>query len=895
MNKGKRYTHRNYKYMRNFADLDLQLQELSPLVPQPDSGQAAEEWRRRGALKAVAMASLPWPFFRQVLFAKARRRRRILHQALEAITWLTHQRAATPQLSQSGRAVRRHVALTLLYGSSWIHLLERTVLHLERLQFAWPLLVVSIGKDAFKACQQLQRKSSSVRVGCWRPNTPSQVHRFTIIHILLHLGVDVFYFDMDTFFLKNPLPALLSQVRRGKYEILFSGHGDGDCVAAPFHYPALLTYSGDWSLLLSDVTRGQGLWDVHVASSDQHRRVLHQSDVQNPAQSSGTIKSHWPQDSERALATKDAKVTKPDEIDLEKVVADAEDADDERLARELSEYDDVSDSIVAAAVRDAETNNPEVEIELARAKRQQEIASAVVIPSGPVYDVLSLVDKYGGTSEVYENHKVAAQAGYFQQLPQIRKFLFDFVDVHRQNADQSFVEFEHATGSKLVLVGTNHISRNSTEFARQTVLKERPECLVIERRLGDDSLQRLTLPEKQLQEKLMAKPPAEFLSSDTAIDRARKFQTDRMWLEASAGWRDIGGEAAVCHEFGAAVEAFAQLRKEGTDGQGPRGGTLCFGDSDLRPLYKRTQDAGMPPSLNDLGLGANVALRDLQFSKALRVAMRTHKSVVGVIGDGHLAGITKLMQQDPQVRVVKQGVPLDPPSWEDDMKDRGRKWEREALGGGLLFMRLVEAIDASPIGNWMDAEAVLELEAMKEETSARLEEDGLEAEPVAPSSSQLGEDFTARGLLVTPKNEQELRRWLSGQRLGGQEAGEFPFENRRLRKAAPKLPNTGFPYTKEEAERAQEENVVMLGSPLQTPAGELGVAFPPEDLPKVRVGVMEDENEVVIGFVGWYGHVSRMLVFHWCNSPLKDKWEEINAAYDAAEAIEASPTLSNVR
>lgn len=531
--------------------------------------------------------------------------------------------------------------------------------------------------------------------------------------------------------------------------------------------------------------------------------------IQQPLRSLPTLRASSPKDSERSLATKDdAKVTKPGQVDLEQVVKDAENADDERLARELSEYDDVADSIVAAAVRDAETNNPEVEIELARAKRQQEIAQAVVIPSGPVYDVLSLVDKYGGTSEVYENHKVAAQAGYFQQLPQLRTFLFDFVDVHRQQADQSFVEFEHATGSKLVLVGTNHISRNSTEFARQTVLKERPECLVIERRLGDDSLQRLTVPERQLQEKLMAKPPAEFLSSDTEVDRARKFQTDRMWLEASPGWRDIGGEAAGCHEFGAAVEAFAQLRKEGKDGMGPRGGTLCFGDSDLRPLYKRAEDAGLPPSLNDLGLGANVALRDLQFSKALRVAMKTHNSVVGVIGDGHLAGITKLMQQDPQVRVVKKGVPLDPPSWADDMKDGGRKWEREALGGGLLFMRLVEAMDASPIGNWMDAEAVLELQAMKEETLARIEEDGLEAEPVAPVSSSLGEDFTARGLLVTPKSEEELRRWLSGQRLGGQEAGDFPFENRRLRKAPPKLPNTGFPYTKEEAERAQEENVI---------------------------------------------------------------------------------------
>ena len=48
-------------------------------------------------------------------------------------------------------------------------------------------------------------------------------------------------------------------------------------------------------------------------------------------------------------------------------------------------------------------------------------------------------------------------------------------------------QFEHASGSKLVLVGTNHLSRRSTSFSREVVLKERPECLVIERRLGDDS------------------------------------------------------------------------------------------------------------------------------------------------------------------------------------------------------------------------------------------------------------------------------------------------------------------------------------------------------------------------------------------------------------------------
>jgi len=68
------------------------------------------------------------------------------------------------------------------------------------------------------------------RVFCWRPDTESQMHRFTIVHILLHLGVDVFYFDMDTFFFKNPLPAVLGQVRKQRLDTLFASHADGDCI-----------------------------------------------------------------------------------------------------------------------------------------------------------------------------------------------------------------------------------------------------------------------------------------------------------------------------------------------------------------------------------------------------------------------------------------------------------------------------------------------------------------------------------------------------------------------------------------------------------------------------------------------------------------------------------------
>lgn len=45
-------------------------------------------------------------------------------------------------LTSPGQRQRRSVALTLLYGSTWSHLLPRMVWHLCTLGFAWPLLVV---------------------------------------------------------------------------------------------------------------------------------------------------------------------------------------------------------------------------------------------------------------------------------------------------------------------------------------------------------------------------------------------------------------------------------------------------------------------------------------------------------------------------------------------------------------------------------------------------------------------------------------------------------------------------------------------------------------------------------------------------------------------------------
>jgi len=113
---------------------------------------------------------------------------------------------------------------------------------------------VAIGDVAFGACQALSKQAKQnekdkkrlIRIACWQPDTESQVHRFTITHVLLHLGIDVFYFDFDIFFLRNPLPIVLQTARRDRLEALFASHGDGDCINIGLFYLRASSQSAKW-------------------------------------------------------------------------------------------------------------------------------------------------------------------------------------------------------------------------------------------------------------------------------------------------------------------------------------------------------------------------------------------------------------------------------------------------------------------------------------------------------------------------------------------------------------------------------------------------------------------------------------------------------------------------
>jgi hypothetical protein len=326
---------------------------------------------------------------------------------------------------------------------------------------------------------------------------------------------------------------------------------------------------------------------------------------------------------------------------------------------------------------------------------------------------------------------------------------------------------------------------------RDVVRREKPECLVMERSLGDDGLEELTIP-KDLHCKLaMAKSPVELKESDDLLERAWKFQEDQAWLFGTVGWNDIGGSAAYNKEMLAAFTEFAEQREKGEAG-GPRGGTAVFADFDYRLLDESFEK--VPPNMMDMGrIHGCLGLRDLRFARACRAAVNTHKSAVCVVGKDHLGGIVKLLKQDKKMKVVASGDYRKNSPWERDLEENdGRAFEKEVLSGrSPLFIRMAseEVIDEAPVGSWISADGVLEMLAMKRKTEALMKEAGENVgrmQPVTPGSGTIANDFFDRNVMATPGGISDLERWLKGERIENRLSDRkvFPFENRRLSKPA---------------------------------------------------------------------------------------------------------------
>ncbi|CAE7306999.1 unnamed protein product [Symbiodinium sp. CCMP2592] len=230
MNKGSWFRPGDRKYKRLYSDWNLRNDELSPLVP-AHNAFLSPEWTAQASKQVEGLVSMDHTGYAEALLAKSIRREDEEGPFRPMVRSLIHAAQAIAAISEKKGLARRLAYVVLLYGGAWAYLLERLVRHLSSLHVVYPLVVIAIGEDAANTCRELSAGDSPkahIPVICWTPDTRSQVHRFTCIHALLHLGIDVIYTDMDTFWLRDPTRRILSSAEG--WDALFARHADADCI-----------------------------------------------------------------------------------------------------------------------------------------------------------------------------------------------------------------------------------------------------------------------------------------------------------------------------------------------------------------------------------------------------------------------------------------------------------------------------------------------------------------------------------------------------------------------------------------------------------------------------------------------------------------------------------------
>jgi len=255
LNKGIWFFEGDRKYLRGYSDWNLRSDELSPMLPS-SLDFLSPAWRKAAGYFTDSLALLPPDGFKQSVHRALALReskdgpvRPILRGLVDVAIAIAdaglgagNARAADDSGDASILAgasdeviTKRLVYVVLLYGAAWADILSRLAGRFRQLGIEWPLLAIAIGSEAASACRALAERrdghpsgATRSRVLCWTPDSQSQVHRFTAIHVLLHLGIDVIYMDMDTFMLRDPTPRILSQAVG--YDALFAGHADADCI-----------------------------------------------------------------------------------------------------------------------------------------------------------------------------------------------------------------------------------------------------------------------------------------------------------------------------------------------------------------------------------------------------------------------------------------------------------------------------------------------------------------------------------------------------------------------------------------------------------------------------------------------------------------------------------------
>lgn len=158
--------------------------------------------------------------------------------------WMTPkitQTAATLEPAcQRASPARKVLLVTFVWGEKWARLVPRFIGWMNKLRV--PAVIVAMGKACRTACQAAALALGgwgTGSVGCWDPYQNSKgpdddhgsiLQRHAMIHLMLHLGVDVVAFDFDTFLFADPRKRLEQIAENHDADILMTRHLDADCL-----------------------------------------------------------------------------------------------------------------------------------------------------------------------------------------------------------------------------------------------------------------------------------------------------------------------------------------------------------------------------------------------------------------------------------------------------------------------------------------------------------------------------------------------------------------------------------------------------------------------------------------------------------------------------------------
>lgn len=271
--------HPHSKRFRQYGDLRLLHRELSPLGVGSAGWEAVdrltplpfEEWL--ATVEANAAKDL-----RKVAFDALDASARVLRASALAHRWecgfsgivqeqclsrncIWHDTppASGPQCERRGPA-RKLVGVTFVWGKRWAPLVPYFMAWASRLRLS--VIVVAMGEACRTACEASAKAlggASSSGLACWDPlytgpgsadpkhaEHGSILQRHAIVHILLHLGVDVMAFDFDTFFFEDPRPRLEELAEAERADVLMTRHLDADCLNMGLLYVRASSRTAEW-------------------------------------------------------------------------------------------------------------------------------------------------------------------------------------------------------------------------------------------------------------------------------------------------------------------------------------------------------------------------------------------------------------------------------------------------------------------------------------------------------------------------------------------------------------------------------------------------------------------------------------------------------------------------